>query len=195
MSNAAMNGTCFRPALWSISFVLLLLLSACQRDKQRMVAALPPTPTPVIAPTPIPTPVLRRAVVLVTPLSLNKDTTPSIVMNITTMTLQAMRHQLAMVDARETTNVKAGQRLLLLDQITTMMNYGLLLPRMEGSRREQYVELSYEFQRNLFRSAEEPALVDIKQALKQMRWSLVEMERMTSASMAVYEAEVAKDLP
>ena len=116
-------------------------------------------------------------------------------MNITTMTLQAMRNQLAMVEERETTSVKAGQRLLLLDQISTLMNYGLLLPRMEGTRREQYVELSYEFQRNLFRAAEEPALADIKQAVKQMRWSLVEMERMTSASMAIYEEEVAKDLP
>ena len=44
-------------------------------------------------------------------------------------------------------------------------------------------------------AAEEPALADIKQAVKQMRWSLVEMERMTSASMAIYEEEVAKDLP
>ena len=181
-----MNALYFRPALWSISIALLLLLSACHRDKQRMVAALPPTPTPVVTPTPTPTPVPRPAVVMVTPLSLNKNTTPSIIMSVTTMTLQAMRNQLALVDERETTSVKAGQRLLLLDQISTLVNYGLLLPRMEESRREQFVELGYEFQRNLFRAAEEPSLVEIKQAMKQMRWVLTEMERMTSSSMAVY---------
>ncbi|PKO14665.1 hypothetical protein CVU37_14320 [candidate division BRC1 bacterium HGW-BRC1-1] len=179
-----MNGSYFRPVLWSISISLLLLLAACQRDKQRMVAALPPTPTPVVTPEPTPTP--RPAIRIVTPLDLNKNTSPTIVMSVTTMTLMAMRHQLDLVDEHETTAVKAGQRLLLLDQIGTLVNYGLLLPTMEGSRREQFVELGYEFQRNLFRAAEEPSLVEIKQALKQMRWVIGEMDRMTSSSMAAY---------
>ena len=127
---------------------------------------------------------------MVTPLPIDPSTTPSLIVSVTTTTLNALRHQLAAYDKPETTAIHEGVKLLMLDQIVTLQRFGNYHPRVQGETKEEYVEFGYVFQRHLHMANQAKSADEVRDHVRKMVEAVDNMERMTTATT---EIETTKD--